>query len=299
MAQLSRAFEAVSLSKTLSGSRSDETGISGSDFSVRVAVTAQAVEELRPIWSNFDHHLDTDIDYYLHNLRNDPTILHPYIVTVSSDGLVESMLIGVVRKHKVPAVITSVNISGPQARELEIEKRGILGRHCPSVDRLVALQLSEALRYGLADFLCFRGLPLRSGLIPELEQLTGLQAKKRGLHVLFDSTLVLTTAEGKRLAVFSGKRRREIARNTRNLNRMVGNRACFKCLLSPSELNTGICDAIAIAATTYKYSLGWGLQDIPQDSGGIQVSLQTGVASYLHLIHCESAFCVHYWSPLQ
>jgi hypothetical protein len=264
MAEASRALKPVNLSSTFSDWLGHGTGMAEPEFSVRTAVTAEAVEELRPIWHHFDHSLDTDIDYYLFNLRNDPTILHPYVVTVGSYGATHSMLVGIVRKRKASAVVAFVNVPGPQARELEVEKRGILGRRSSAIDQLLALQLSEALKSGQADFLCFRGLPLRSGLIQELEQSMGLRAKKRGLHGLVDSTWFLTAPEGGRLSFLPGKRRREIGRNTRNLNRTFKNRVSFKCLFSSAQLDTGIRDAMAIAATTYKYSLGWGLRDTSQ-----------------------------------
>ena len=40
-------------------------------FSLKVATTLQAVEDLRPIWKGFSHNLETDLDYYLHNVAND------------------------------------------------------------------------------------------------------------------------------------------------------------------------------------------------------------------------------------
>src|SRR5579864_3165625 len=79
-------------------------GLSGTDplgreweperFTFQVGTSLQMVEELRPVWKMWTHGLDTEIDYYLHNLRNDPTILHPYVLLVSLDGIAQAMLVG-------------------------------------------------------------------------------------------------------------------------------------------------------------------------------------------------------------
>ena len=49
----------------------------GSNLSLQVAASLETVEALRPIWKQWSHNLDTDLDYYLQNLKNDPTILRP------------------------------------------------------------------------------------------------------------------------------------------------------------------------------------------------------------------------------
>jgi hypothetical protein len=228
-------------------------------FSVHVATTTPAVEDLRPIWKKWTHSLDTDIDYYLHNLRSDPTILCPYVITVCEGGIAQAMLVGLLRRRKVSAVVSWVRITGPTARVLEITKGGRVGRQSSAIDKLIALQLSTAIKFEQVDLLCFQSLPLHSELLSQIHHLPKLGFKHRAAHTSYDSVLFLTAREGKRAPVFSGKTMREVRRKTRNLQRAFPNKARFKCFSDPAELDVGIRDATTIAATTWQCSLGYGL----------------------------------------
>src|ERR1035438_5492829 len=73
-------------------------------LSVQVADSLPAVEALRSRWTEWTHNLDTDLDYYLHNLNSDPTVLRPYVITVSQGGIPQAMLVGRVRECRVSTV---------------------------------------------------------------------------------------------------------------------------------------------------------------------------------------------------
>ena len=76
-----------------------ETAAGG--YSVRVATDIGAVETLRPLWKIWANSLDTDLDFYLHQLSQDSTALAPYVITVYSDGIARAMLVGQIRKQKI------------------------------------------------------------------------------------------------------------------------------------------------------------------------------------------------------
>jgi hypothetical protein len=247
-----------------SGSCPRDPEAPGRGFFVHVASTIAAVEELRPIWGTWTHSRDTDIDYYLHNLRNDPTLLHPYVITIRYGEVVQAMLVGVVKKRRVSAVVAFVNICGLEARVLEILKGGWVGCQSTTIDLLLALQVSKAVRSGEIDYVSFKRLPLHSGLWREIQQFVDLRVKKR-VSYMHDSVLPLTTPEGKRFPFLSGKLKREVRRKSRILNAAFPQKTRFKCFSNPMELDTGIRDAMMIAVRTWKYSLGWGLEGTLQN----------------------------------
>jgi hypothetical protein len=43
--------------------------------------------------------LDTDIDYFFHNLGHDPTMVRPYVMTVYDGNIARAMLVGRVRNR--------------------------------------------------------------------------------------------------------------------------------------------------------------------------------------------------------
>jgi hypothetical protein len=228
----------------------------GEKLSVEVAESLSAVEALRPIWSKWSHNLDTDLDYYVHNLKSDSTILRPHVVTVCQQGIPQAMLVGKVRKCRVSSVVSFVNIRGPEATVLTVDRGGRMGQESNAIDRLLAMQLLRAAKSAGVDLILFRRLALQSTLFRELQQSRGLLIQQRVPHIFCYSVLPLTAPAGKRSPVFSGKNLRETRKKTRILQRSVPDGAKFKCFCKPSELDLGIHDAATVSVASWQHYLG-------------------------------------------
>jgi hypothetical protein len=239
---------------------SPELEVVGADrFTAYVATTTQAVEKLRPMWSAWTQCLDTDIDYYLHNLRTDSTVLRPHVITVYKDGVAQAMLLGQLRNWRMPANISYVRIRGPKVRVLEIVNGGRLGRRLSAIDELLASVLLKDIKSGDVDVLCFRRLPLHSDLFLKVRQLL----KARVTQIFRYSVLSLTSV-GDPPSTFSGKIKREVTRKTRILQSAFPGKVRFKCFSHPSELDIGIRDAMVVSIATWQYSFGWSVLNTPQ-----------------------------------
>jgi hypothetical protein len=230
-------------------------------YSVRVATNTSTVEALRPVWSNWANSLDTDLDFFLHEVSQDPTAVEPYVITVYSDEIAQAMLVGQVRKRRASAVVSFVNIPGPFERVLEIKKGGRMGRPSPALDRVLALQLLRVVKSGQVDSLCLKRLPLQSGLFHEIQQLPIFLVGERVPYVFCYSVLSLSDSGRKRPRVFAGKTQREIRRKTRILERAFPGQVSLKCFSQPDEVEAGMCDAMRVAVKTWQYYLGSGFND--------------------------------------
>src|SRR5450631_3507804 len=182
----------------------------GEPLWAQVADSLPAVEALRPLWMKWTHTPNTDLDYYLHNLNRDSTIVRPYVITVWQDDIPQAMLVGQVRKQKVSSVVSFVNVPGPKVKTLELLAGGRVGRQSPAIDRLFIVQLRHALRSAGIDLLCFQRLPMQSDLLRELQHTPGFLMKERIPHIFRYSVAPLTAPSGKRAPALSGKNRREV-----------------------------------------------------------------------------------------
>jgi Acetyltransferase (GNAT) domain len=259
---------------TLSNSYLSEEG--AEQLSVEVADSFPAVEALRPIWSKWAHTLETDIDYYLHNLKSDSTVLRPYVITVCHEGIPQAMLVGQIRRRRVSSVVSFVNITGPKVKVLEMITGGRIGRQSAAIDKLLVRQLSNALRNAEVDLLCFQRLPLQSDLFRELQQVPGLLMKERVPQVFCYSVVPLTAPPGKRARALSGKNRREVRRKTRILQRAFPGNARFKCFSDPSELDAGLRDAATVDGSTWQHYLGYGLLNTPHARENLAFCVRRG-----------------------
>lgn len=235
-------------------------------YSVHIAQSVEEVEEvekLSPLWETWPHNLDTDLDYYLHSLKSDPTT-SPYVISVFQDGVPQAMLVGRVQKRKLSAMVSFVRLPGPKVRVLEIVAGGRLGRPSAHIDKLLARELFHALQGGAADVLCLLRLPLGSELYREVQQFPGLLVRARVPHVFSYSVLSLAAPKGRRPAAFSRKNGHEFRRKTRILERAFPDQVRFKCFANFSELDAGVGVAAGVALTTWQSYLGCGLSRTAQ-----------------------------------
>ena len=235
------------------------------ELSVQVATSAQAIKDLTPFWTKWTHSLDTDIEYYLHTVRTDPTILSPYVITVCEGDVTQAMLVGLLREKTVSVIVGWVRISGPTARVLEVTKGGRVGRQSALMDKLIALQLSVFVESNHVDMLSFQDMPSNSELFNQLNHLPRVGLKHHVVHADYDSVLLLTTREGKPAAIFSGKNKRENRRKKRILERAFPNKTRFRCFSDSAEMAAGIGDAFTIADKTWQYHVGCGLTNSLED----------------------------------
>jgi hypothetical protein len=223
------------------------------------------VKALRPYWEPATNGLDTDIDYYLQNLKNDWTILRPYVISIFRGREQPSMLLGYIRSRKASTRISMVQVPGPRARVLEIVPNGLLGPATPEVKKLMINRLAKTLEAEV-DLLCFRRLALDGQLFREVSQIPGLLTRVRVPHTFSYSTVTLAESRevpaGKRFMVFSGKMRREARRKTSNLQKAFPDGVRFECFSDLGELNTGLADIEKVSAAAWQHSLGVGFTDI-------------------------------------
>jgi hypothetical protein len=231
-----------------------------STLSVHVAKRHQEVEDLRPVWQQWTNGLDTDIDYFLQNQRNDWTILYPYVISIWNDEIPLAILVAHVKSRRASTIVSMVRIQGPRAKLLEIVPNGRLGPPSPEVARLIVNQLSKALRDD-ADMLCFHRLPLESDLFHEVRQMPGVFVGKRVPHIFSYSRLALTTQPGRRSAALSGKIMREARRKASNLQRAYPAKVSFRCFSKPNEVDVGLWSAETISLAAWQHSLGCGFTD--------------------------------------
>src|SRR5258707_5321009 len=85
-------------------------------YSVTIVTDVQAIAALWPYWRVWAHSLDSDIDYYLHQMKQNSRTLEPYVIAVCSAGIPVAVLIGQIRKRRASSVVSFVTIPGPMER---------------------------------------------------------------------------------------------------------------------------------------------------------------------------------------
>jgi Acetyltransferase (GNAT) domain len=259
-------------------------------YVVRVAASLSEIEVLRFTWRKWAHTLETDIDYFLHQLNEDPAVLRPYVLTVYNDGTPQAMLVGQIRRQRASSVVSFVSIPGPIVKVLEIKKGGRIGRPSAAIDQLIAVELLKSTKRGEVDSICLERLPLHSRLFREIQKLPGFLVKERVPHVLRYSVLSLNAPDGRATQVFSGKQQREVRRKTRIVERAFPGRVTMKCFSGLEELDAAMCDAMRVAVTTWQYYMGLGLTDTAKTREALRFFARQGWLR-IHILYIADLPC--------
>lgn len=225
------------------------------NFSVSVADSIEAVEQLRPIWEPWARNPQTDFDYYLYQLRTDPAILSPCVFTVHRDGIPEAVLVALVKNRKLSATISSVSIRYPEVTVLEVVNGGRMGEKSEEIDRLLATQLWRVARNQDVDLLLFHRLSLQSDLFLALRRVLGQAARHRIPAVFSYSVVQLAGSPGRRPQFLSSKQIREARRKTRILERSFPGGVKVMCYSASGDIDRGMREATSIAVTTWQHYL--------------------------------------------
>jgi Acetyltransferase (GNAT) domain len=215
---------------------------------------------LRPYWEQWSRGLDTNIDYYLQNLKNDLTIVCPYVISISKGQTPLAILVAYLRNRRASTVVSMVQVPGPRVKVLEIVPGGDLGLASAGAYELLATKLSEVLTEEV-DLLCFRRLSLESQLFREISQMQSHFIRMRVAHVFSYSVVDLFASSGERLAIFPGKAFREVRRKTSNLQREFPGAVTFKCFSLSGELDSALRDVEKVSVSAWQHSLGRGFTD--------------------------------------
>jgi Acetyltransferase (GNAT) domain len=253
-----------------------EQAIEKEGYTCQVATDLREVEKLGPVWKSWTSSVDADFEYYLHNLRNDSTILYPYVLVVRQAGIVQTILVGQVKEQKVSTIIAFVNIHGPRAKILEIVNQGRLGRRSPVIDKLLATQLFKELERGIVDVLSFDRLPLRSDLFREIQQFSGFLRKVRVCHIFGYTQLSLPGQTARCELVLSKKMKREVKRKERILHRAFPGNVQYRCFSRPGTIELGLHDAQVVALTTWQHSVEPGFLNTREAAENLRFCASNG-----------------------
>src|SRR5580704_14558703 len=96
-------------------------------ITTRVIRSEAEIEEIRPLWTGWQRHPNSDIDFYLmiHKLR--PNVVRPHIILLYEDGQPRTMLVGRIERGHVDCSIGYKSLIAPKMQIMSFVHGGLLG----------------------------------------------------------------------------------------------------------------------------------------------------------------------------
>jgi hypothetical protein len=229
---------------------------------VRVLRSIVEIDEIRDVWTSWNYHPNSDGDFYLLLLKNNPQFERPHIVVIYRGQDPECMLIGRIVRQRIDFKIGYKTIFRPKARVLNFVYGGSLGDLSPECSQLMVKSILDSLRQGEADLANLNFLRTDSPLHACATRLPG--PLSRDLFPAPQPHWQITLSGGAEAAFLHGnsaKDFRELRRKARKLFADHSNQVKFCRFGKPSELEEMMKDIEQVAKGTYQRGLGAGFVD--------------------------------------
>jgi CelD/BcsL family acetyltransferase involved in cellulose biosynthesis len=226
---------------------------------VTVARSVEEVESLREAWSAMPRDsVQTDLDYFLWSLAEEPQVVRPHVLAVERNGRTEAILAARLSDVRLPCKLGYSTVYAPTVRAISVLHDGLLGAVDPPTTTVILDELLAALQRREADVILFRHLELGSPLHGAANARSRWATVQRGTRPDLRWEIELPRTQEEYLASLSPATRKGARRTASRLEQEFGERLSMRTFTKPADLRTFFDDVEIVAARTYQRRLGVG-----------------------------------------
>jgi len=233
------------------------------EYSVRIYRSPLEIEQVREAWTSWQHHPNSDIDFYLMIQALKGSELKPYIVVLYCNSEPAAMFVGRIENSSVDVKLGYFRLCAPKVRILNIVYEGGLGHLSEKNAAIMIGEIRRALARHEADIAVFRYLRTDSAVFRVATTLPGRLQRDYGLDAQAHRRMTVPSSIEAFRSRFSGKVRKNHKWQAAKLLRDHNGDVRVTCFRYSSEVDRLMCDAEAIACKTYQRGLGVGFENTP------------------------------------
>jgi len=246
------------------------------NLEVRILRSVPELEEVRNIWTAWNHHPNSDIDLYLLLLETRPEILRPHIVVLYRGGAPVAMLIGRIVNQRMELKIGYKTLPGPRVRLLSFVTGGMLGDFSPDNCKAAVSEVVNCLRRGEADIAAFHNIRTHEPIHKAVRQTSGFLNRDYLPALETHRAMSLPGSAEQLYAGLSSKSRKNLKWQAKKLLQTFPGKLRIDCLSGPAELEQMVHDVEEIAKKTYQRGLGVGFVETIEMRKRLYLDAQNG-----------------------
>lgn len=233
----------------------------GQQVTVKVLRSLREIEDFRSIWTSWNYHPNSDLDFYLTVLRTRREILRPHVIAVYRDERLDAILLGRFEHRRISLKIGYSVLFRPKVRLLTFIYGGLLGNASAGNSEVLVREIVNSLRRGEADAAMLEPLRLDSSICYYATRTPGFLScdylPVRQIHRIMNA---YRSGEDFYRSL-SSKARKNLKWQAKKLLSDYSNDVHVVCFRRTSELDRMIRDVEEIAKRTYQRRLGVGFVD--------------------------------------
>jgi hypothetical protein len=234
------------------------------DFVVTTARNLEEISAIRTIWEEFQSRPNSDIDHYLHVVREDQNVIRPHVTLLLRSGKPVALSVGRIENHTFACKFGYKTIYAPRIKALTIVYDGLLGDFSIENSEIMLDSLRQIMWLEKLDVLRFPYLRMDSPMYELVRKVPNILARdylrSPSLHWRMD---VPESMDG----YFRARSRnfRHVMRRIRQaLEKEFSGQVHFRIYTDEQQLDELIRDGEIVAKKTYQRGLGQGFNDRPE-----------------------------------
>lgn len=275
-------------------------------ISIQIARTESEVEELRPLWSEWKGHRDSEIDFFLQVVRADPETLRPHVILLLRNGRPDALLVGRLERKKIVYRVGYVRMPGIPTLNLTFVYGCLRGNSSERNSLAFVQSIIGSLGRGEADVAYFHHPDTKSSLYHAAIELPGFSSRDHAPRAEDHYFMQLPDSLDQVYLRLSKNHRADLRRKAKKLLGRFEGRTEIKCFRTPQDMEIAYPLMEAIAKKTYQRGLGVGFQDTPLTRQRLNLFAQKGwMRTYLLYLGgvpcafwagaiCHGVFCSDY-----
>jgi hypothetical protein len=231
---------------------------------VRIARSTAEVENLRPEWSAWGGHRDSDIDFFLMIVGSYPEVLRPHVLALYRNGQLDAILIGRLEEKRLAFKVGYISLLQPTARCLTFVYGALRGNASAENSETFVREILACLKKGEADIALLEFIPTDSPLHEKALKVPSFVTRDSQPNRQLHDVLELPDSMDSMFRRMPSNHRTEFRRRIKKLQSHPDGEMRIVCYRETSELERLFIDAEAIAKKTYQRGLGAGFADTPE-----------------------------------
>jgi hypothetical protein len=227
-------------------------------LSARIAASRREVEEWRAIWSQWQWHPNSDIDFYLLILDLWQEWASPLVIQLQENGSPVAMLAGRIERAHDPFQIGYLNLFHLRVRRLHIITGGWMGDTGNEESRRLVSEIRRILKADKIDYAVISNIPADSSLYRSARQAQGLLTRDFLPEKSLRWSMRLPETYSDFLKRRKKKHRYWLNRLVRVLEQEFPGRVKTRCFRAVDGVGTFCAEAEEVARVTYLRRLGAG-----------------------------------------
>lgn len=272
--------------------------------SIRIARSVSEIEEIREVWSSWEGHRDSDIDFYLAFIESSPETVRPHVIVIYRKERPDAMLIGRLEQVRIELKIGYLHLPEFQANCLTFVQGGLRGNASADNSRELVSSIMNSLHNREAEVAFLHFADVESAIHLAARTIPNVLSRDHLFQPSVHYRMALPKNAENALSHLSKNHRKDIRRMAKKLTDAGPVRT--SCYRTPDDVARILADMEEVAQKTYQRGLGVGFSDTVQTRRMLHLCAEKGFlrAYFLYLDEtpisywvgtvCDSVFCSDY-----